>query len=122
VWDKFVGIRNIFFTEGTQMYYEFICDSSKVTPAIKVMKKYKDYDVKSLVLGGNNFWQAPNENNRTIAYPISGLVSMYLIEKYGLEKYKLLFKAEHGKHGFTDTYGVELDVILADFHSWIDSK
>ena len=117
VWDKLVGIRNIFFSEGAQMYYEFICDSSKITLALKVAKKYKEYDLKSLVIG-NDFFNAPNENNRSIAYPISGLFSMYLIEKYGLEKYKLLFNAEKGENGFTEVYGLNLDIILADYYSW----
>ena len=104
------------------MYYEFTQDSSKVAAALDVMKKHRDYDLKSLILIQNNFFKAPHENNRTIAYPISGLFSMYLIEKYGLEKYKSLFKAEEGEHGFTEVYGVELDGILADFYSWADSK
>jgi hypothetical protein len=121
VWDKLVGIRNIFFTEGTQMYYEFIQDSSKITSALEVMKKYKDYDLKSLIMG-SNFFNAPHENNKIISYPMSGLFSMYLIEKYGLEKYKLLFKAEKGENGFTEVYGLKLDTILADFYSWVDSK
>ena len=47
---------------------------------------------------------------------------MYLIEKYGLEQYKLLFEAEKGERGFAEVYGVELDAILADFYSWVDSK
>ena len=121
IWDKLVGIRNIFFAEGTQMYYEFIQDSSKITAALEVMKKHKDYDLKSLIIG-DNFFNAPNENNQIISYPISGLVSMYLVEEYGLEKYKLLFKAEKGEQGFTEVYGLNLDTILADFYSWIDSK
>jgi hypothetical protein len=121
LWDKLVGIRNIFFTEGTQMYYEFVRDSSKITAALEVMKKHKDYDLKSLIIG-NNFFNARDENNKVIAYPISGLVSMYLIEKYGLEKYKLLFRAEKGENGFTEVYELKLDTILEDFYSWIDSK
>jgi hypothetical protein len=121
IWDKLVGIRNTFFAEGTQMYYEFIQDSSKITTALEVMKKYKDYDLKSLIIG-NNFFNAPHENNKIIAYPISGLFSMYLIEQYGLEKYKLLFKAEKGENGFTEVYELKLGTILADFYSWIDSK
>jgi hypothetical protein len=122
IWDKLVGIRNTFFTEGVQMYYEFIRDSSKISAALEVMKKYKDYDLKPLITTGNNFFNAPNENNRSIAYPISGLFSMYLVEQYGLEKYKLLFKAEKGESGFTQVYELKLDTILANFHSWIDSK
>jgi hypothetical protein len=46
---------------------------------------------------------------------------MYLIEKYGLEKYKLLFKAEKGENGFAEVYGLNLEIILADYYSWIDS-
>ena len=122
IWDKLIGIRNTFFAEGIQMYYEFICDTSKITAALDVMKKHKEYDLKSLIITGNNFFNGPNENNRSIAYPISGLFSMYLIEKYGLEKYKLLFKAEKGENGFTEVYELKLDIILADFYSWIDSK
>ena len=121
IWDKLVGIRNIFFAEGTQMYYEFIQDSSKITAALEVMKKHKDYDLKSLIIG-DNFFNAPNENNQIISYPISGLVSMYLVEEYGLEKYKLLFNAEKGEQGFNEIYGLKFDVILSDFYSWIDSK
>lgn len=121
IWDKLVGIRNTFFTEGTQMYYEFVQDSSKITAALDVMKKYKDYDLKSLIIG-DNFFNAPQENNKIISYPISGLFSMYLIEQYGLEKYKLLFKAEKEEHGFTEVYTLKLDTLLVDFHSWIDSK
>ena len=99
------------------MYYEFICDSSKITLALKVMRKYKEYDLKPMITG-NDFFNAPDENNRSIAYPISGLFSMYLIEKYGLEKYKLLFNAEKGENGFTEVYGLNLDIILADYYSW----
>jgi hypothetical protein len=122
VWDRLVGIRNTFFAEGAQMYYEFIRDSSKIAAAFEVMKKHQDYDLKPLITTGNNFFSAPNENNRSIAYPISGLFSMYLIEQYGLDKYKLLFKAEKGENGFPQVYELKLDTILAGFHSWIDSK
>ena len=101
VWAILVGKRNIFFAEGAQMYYEFVCDSSKITSALEVMRKYKEYDLKPMIVG-NEFFGAPNENNRIIAYPISGLFSMYLIEKYGLEKYKLLYTAQKGENGITD--------------------
>lgn len=122
IWDKLVGIRNTFFAEGIQMYFEFIQDSSKISAALEVMKKYKDYDLKPLITGNKNFFNPPNENNKPIAYPISGLFSMYMIEQYGLEKYKLLFKAEKGENGFPEVYELKLDTILADFYSWIDSK
>jgi hypothetical protein len=121
IWDKLVGIRNTFFAEGIQMYYEFIRDSSKMSSALEVVKKYHDYDAKSLITG-DNFFNAPNENNRSIAYPISGVFSTYLIERYGLEKYKSLFKAEKGEDGFPEVYELKLDTILAEFYSWIDSK
>jgi len=85
------------------------------------MKKYKDYDLKSLITG-SNFFNAPHENSQIIAYPLSGLFSMYLIEQHGLEKYKSLFKAEKGESGFAEVYELNLDTILADFYSWIDSK
>ena len=121
IWDKCVGIRNIFFGEGAQMYYEFVQDSSKIATALEVAKKHRAYDLNSLIIG-NNFFNAPNENNRTIAYPISGLFSMYLIEKSGLDEYKRLFRAEKGERGFTEVYGLKLDRILAGFYAWVDSK
>jgi hypothetical protein len=122
VWDRLVGIRNTFFAEGAQMHYEFIRDSSKIAAALEVTKRHKDYDLKPLITTGKTFFSAPTENNRSIAYPISGLFSMYLIEQYGLDKYKLLFKAEKGEDGFPQVYELKLDTILAGFHSWIDSK
>jgi hypothetical protein len=121
VWDALVGIRNVFFTEGIQMYYEFLCDSSKISPALEVMKKYRTYDLKPLI-AGDEFWNTPIENNRIIAYPISGLFSMYLIEKYGLEKFKSLYRARKGEEGFTDVYHVKYDDLLTGYYSWIDSK
>jgi len=121
IWDKLVGIRNTFFAEGAQMYYEFTQDSSKIAAALEVVKKYREYDMKSLITG-NGFFNAPNENNRCIAYPMSGLFSMYLVEEYGLEKYKSLFSAERGENGFPEVFGSRLDTILAGFYSWVDSK
>lgn len=61
------------------------------------------------------------ENNRTIAYPISGLFSQYLIDNHGLDKYKLLFTAQKGDNGFADVYELKLDALLADFYSWMDA-
>ena len=120
LWDKLVGIRNTFFAEGVQMYYEFVNDSSNITKALAVMKNHKEYDLKPLILG-NEFYNAPSENNKSIAYSISGLFSMYLIEKYGLPKFKLLFRAEKGEKGFIDVYKLDYETLLADYYSWIDS-
>ena len=62
-----------------------------------------------------------NDFNWNIAYPISGLFSMYLVEKYGLPKYKLLFRADKGEKGFTDVYNLDYNTLLSDYYTWMDS-
>ena len=54
-----------------------------------------------------------------ISYPIAGAVTEYIIQKYGIEKYKQFYCADEYVRKAVEIYGVSLDQIHKDFISWL---
>ncbi|HAY70938.1 MAG TPA: hypothetical protein DCX89_03540 [Saprospirales bacterium] len=125
LWDESVGLSiNAFFSEGIQEYYQWGQDTAIVNNNIRILKKYKDYDITDLVLKGEiqNFWGGPAENNWPIAYPLSGLFVKYLVEKWGLESFKNMYIIEDKTVAFRKTYNKSTEELICDFRNYVINK
>jgi len=102
-----------FFNEGIQQYYE-----QKIYPEVlardkELSKKYMNEPIEKWANDSINFFSTPSENGRFLAYPISGLFVKYLLENYGLSKFKEFYIKTDTESGFEEVYGETLkDVVM----------
>lgn len=128
VWEKLVGQvidGSEFLNEGIQKYYEFLSDTSVLSYSKNIQQKYSDYDLTSLVTVGNMeaFWNdAPKENNWTIAYELSGLFVKYLIDNWGLNKFKQFFVSKNIEDSFIKYYDVTSQEIILNYNQWVKNN
>ncbi|MBS4012381.1 MAG: hypothetical protein KGZ97_01300 [Bacteroidetes bacterium] len=126
VWEKLVGESpNEFFNEGIQKYYEFLNDTAVSSYAKNIQQKYADYDLTNLVTVGNKevFWNdAPRENNWTIAYELSGLFVKYLIDNWGLNKFKQFFVSKNIEESFIKYYELTSKEIILNYNQWVKNN
>lgn len=128
VWEKLVGQHingSEFLNEGIQKYYEFLRDTSVLTYSKNIQKKYSDYDLTNLVTVGNKevFWNdAPKENNWTIAYELSGLFVKYLIDNWGLNKFKQIFVSKNIEESFIKYYELTSKEIILNYNQWVKNN
>jgi hypothetical protein len=126
VWEKLVGERpNEFFNEGIQKYYEFLNDTAVLSYSKNIQQKYADYDLTNLVTVGNMevFWNdTPRENNWTIAYELSGLFVKYLIDNWGLNKFKQFFVSKNIEESFIKYYELTSKEIILNYNQWVKNN
>ncbi len=118
LWEKSVGLSiNAFFSEGIQEYYQWGNDTSIVNSNVRMLKKYIDYDITDLVVKGEiqSFWGGPAENNWPVAYPLSGLFTKYLIDKWSIELFKEMYIIEDKTTAFRKTYNRSVEELILDF-------
>ena len=76
------------------------------------LKDNKYESVERLILDNQHFYQISD----TISYPIMGAFTTYLIEQYGIEKYKHLYHySEDVNHAHKEIYGISLSELEQDF-------
>lgn len=124
LWEKLVGHNpngNEFLNEGIQKYYEFLKDTSVLSYSIKIQQKHLDYDLTNLVMKGDGqtFWNAPKENNYTIAYELSGLFVKYLIDNWGLDAFKELFIQKDLSQAYKVLYNLQDAEVIESYNDWI---
>jgi hypothetical protein len=117
-----------FLSEGIAMYVEstFFIDTLKNHKS--AMKKYLNEPLEQWINGTVQFWAAPLYDWRPATYVASGLFLRYLIENYGLEKCKRLFRtvqyemkpAEFNTR-FQEVIGKSLHDIIADWKKILKS-
>jgi hypothetical protein len=82
-----------FLSEGIAMYVESIFFPDSLQRHKSAMKQYLNEPLEQWINGAVQFWAAPLYNNwRPATYVASGLFVKYLIENYGLDKCKELYK------------------------------
>ena len=124
LWEKLVGLNptgNEFLNEGIQKYYEFLKDTSVLYYSIKIQQKHWDYDITDLIMkgGGDIFWNTPTENNYPIAYELSGLFVKYLIDHWGLDKFKILFVQGDLHKAYKELFNLEPEEIIKSYMDWM---
>lgn len=105
-----------FFSEGIVKYYEMIKYPEQLAYGIATAIKYSDEDLIPVILGLENFFQGSKY------YNISGVFVKYLIDRWGLEKFKQFYRADNIEIGFKDTFNVDLSYSLEGYREWLKQK
>jgi hypothetical protein len=107
-----------FLSEGIQKWYEFTMSAEQKEKGFQRAREFADEDLTDVICGRTYFFQGDKY------YLISGIFTDYLIDTYGLDKFKELFKNETRDilAGFEKTYGKPLSDILGDYKSWLLNK
>lgn len=105
-----------FLSEGIRQFYDYTNDSIQLSQGIKTAIQFQDEDLKKVIFGIEPFFQGNKY------YQISGVFVKYLIDKWGLEKFKQFYKTEKIELGFEQAYNVKLDLALLNYKDWLKNK
>ena len=112
------GMAPTFILEGIQKWYEYAVSAEKKEKGFQRAREFADEDLTNVILGRANFFQGDKY------YLISGIFTDYLMDTYGLNKFKELYKYETRDllSGFEKTYNKSLSDILGEYKSWLLTK
>ena len=104
-----------FFIEGIQKWYEYTVNAEYKESGFQKAREFADEDLTDVIFGRVGFFQGDKY------YLISGIFTDYLIDAYGLDKFKELYKYETFDllQGFENTYNKPLSEILIDYKKWL---
>ena len=107
-----------FLSEGIQKWYEYAISAEAKEKGIQKAQEFSDEDLTDIICGRSNFFQGDKY------YLISGIFTDYLIDTYGLNKFKELYTYETRNllTGFEKTYGKPLSDMLGEYKSWLLTK
>ena len=107
-----------FLNEGIQKWYEYSISEEDKAKGFEKAIEIADYDLSEVICGKENFFQGDKY------YLVSGIFTDYLIETYGLNKFKELYKYEALEilSGFEKTYNKPLSLVLEDYKKWLHIK
>lgn len=107
-----------FLSEGIQKWYEFTISAEAKERGFQKAREFADEDLTDVVCGMAYFFQGDKY------YLISGIFTGYLIDTYGLDKFKALYKYETHEilSGFENTYDKPLSKILEEYKNWLFTK
>ncbi len=126
IWNTSMGSpgNQSFLNEGIVEYYMQLLDSSRIEQNIQVLKRHPGNNLKMLIIrgNGNDFWGGLSENNRPIAYNISGLFVKYLIDNWSLETFKNFYPVTEREQAYKEFYGLTPEEIEQGFYNWIEKS
>ncbi len=124
LWEGLVGNSggNSFLDEGAEQYYEFLADSLNYVKALSVARRHKDFDITNLVSKGSaqDFWGGPSENGWPVAYSVSGLFVKFLVDQWGLDKFKRFYVSEGGETAFQNIYSRTIAEVIDGYGKSIE--
>ena len=104
-----------FLSEGIQKWYEYTVKAEAKGSGFQKAIEFVDEDLADIICGRGDFFQGDKY------YLISGIFTDYLIDTYGLNKFKKLYKYETHEllTGFEKTYNKSLSEILGEYKKWL---
>ena len=106
-----------FFAEGIQKWYEYTQKDAEKKRGLEKAREFADEDLTEVICGKTSFYQGEKY------YLISGIFTNYLIDIYGLNRFKELYKYSIYNidvlQGFIKIYGKPLSEILANYRNWL---
>jgi len=107
-----------FLSEGVPTWYNYTMHAEEKERGFQQAIELIDHDLTDVICGKENFYQGDKY------YLISGIFMDYLINTYGLNKFKELYKYNTRDilSGFEKTYGKSLSEILVEYKNWLLSK
>ncbi len=111
---------SIAIIEGLAMHFDKVWWKIPNELCVYVYLKDNKYEsVEHLILDNQHFYQISD----SISYPIMGAFTTYIIEKYGIDKYKLLYQySKNVNHAFQEIYGISLSELEQDFINTIQAQ
>lgn len=123
LWERSVPREdtNEFLSEGIQIWYQFSGHDGRFEKALEVQRKYAAHDLRDWILEGSaaSFWSGPSENDWPAAYDISGVFVRFLIDGWGMEKFKAFYAFDGKEKGLSSIYGLSLDETLNRYSEWL---
>ena len=107
-----------FFSEGVVVWYEYKKNAEMGKIIFQEAVKHADYVLTDVVLGKEYFFQGNK------FYFISAIFTDYLMDTYGLNKFKELYRYDRNDllSAFEKTYSKPLSEILDEYKKWLMSK
>jgi len=107
-----------FLSEGVVVWYEYKKNAEMRKFIFPVVIEHVDYDLTDVILGKENFFQGDK------FYAISAIFTDYLMDAYGLNKFKELYRYDRRDllSGFEKTYSKPLSEILEEYKKWVRAK
>jgi hypothetical protein len=107
-----------FLAEGVVIWYEYRKNAEMGKIILQRAIEHADYDLTDVILGKENFFQGDK------FYFISAIFTDYLMDIYGLDKFKELYRYDRRDllSGFEKTYGKPLSDMLDEYKKWLMSK
>ena len=104
-----------FLLEGIQKWYEYTMNVEEREKGFQRAREFADEDLTNVICGRADFFQGDKY------YLISGIFTDYLIDAYGLDKFKKLYRYETRDilSGFETSYGKSLSKILEEYKEWL---
>ena len=100
------GRCSTLFAEGLVGYYYSTKDSMEWKKNNRLVSQHPDFAMKDFMLNSNNFDFSP------LSYAASAHLAVYLINTYGLDKYKQMGRFDDNKRGSEEIYHQPLDSIV----------
>jgi len=107
-----------FLSEGVVVWYEYKKNAEMGKIIFQGAVEHADYDLTDVILGKENFFQGDK------FYFISAIFTDYLMDTYGLDKFKELYRYDRRDllSAFEKTYSKPLSEILDEYKKWLMSK
>lgn len=104
-----------FLSEGIQKWYEYTVQAEMKKNGLHKAIEFIDEDLTDIICGATNFFQGDKY------YLISGIFTDYLIDSYGLNKFKELYGYDTRDIllGVEKTYNKPLSEILDGYKKWL---
>jgi hypothetical protein len=123
VWNGKYNVQNFLLNEGVAVYYSLIKDYMKKYTEVHskqenqfytMLQSKMDYNFSELIVNKEKFWEKPK-----VSYAFAGLFTEFLINNYGLEKFKTIYKNYKNPKSFKTVYKITLDTLINDFKSHV---
>jgi hypothetical protein len=108
---------NAFFNEGIPLSFALFQHPERITDDCKLIQD--NLEIKGLITGKTEFWNGPYKNGQCLSYPISGLFTKFLIDKYGIDKLKRFYQYSDIDEGFKAIYDMELLKIATEWKNYV---
>lgn len=110
-----VGSFTSFFSEGVVGYFYACKNSNSWKRTRMLITNSIDFSIKKYLVNSRFDFTAED-------YAASAFFVKYLIDSYGLEKFKSFCKARSIEEGFTGIYGMSIDQVCADWNNYFDKN
>lgn len=108
-----------FFIEGCVEYVTNLNDKELYKKRITIAKEFRDsLKYTDLIINNQDFYGQYSDGN----YSISGVFVKYLIDKFGVEKFKNYCLTADKKNKTKNIFKIDFDQLVAGYKNWLDGQ